>query len=75
MVQTGHSSSLLPSMSTSDSPGQQGYDAGGHILNWKDHIGSSENINPYVAVSSHNHQEKKGKALEIILPVGARAGD
>ncbi|XP_013927322.1 PREDICTED: semaphorin-6A isoform X3 [Thamnophis sirtalis] len=60
----GHSSSLLP---TSDSPAQQGYDAGGHILNWKDHIGSSENTNPYVAVSSHNHQEKKGVIRESYL--------
>lgn len=75
MLQTGHSSSLLPSTTTSDSPAQQGYDARGRMLDWKDPVGSSENINPYVAVSSHNHQDKKGKALEIILPVVGSEGE
>lgn len=62
---TGHSSSLVPSTTTSDSRARQGYDARGRMLNWKDPLGSSENTDPYVAVSSHNHQDKKGKALEM----------
>ncbi|KAF7250239.1 Semaphorin-6A [Varanus komodoensis] len=70
----GHSS-LLPTTTTSGSPAQQGYDAREHILDWKDPVDSSENTNPYVAVSSHNHQDKKGKALEIILPVVVREGE
>lgn len=69
---TGHSSFLVPSTTTSDSPAQEGFDARGRMLDWKDPVGSSENTNPYVAVSSHNHQDKKGKALEIILPVVGR---
>lgn len=69
---TGHSSFLVPSTTTSDSPAQQGFGARGRMLDWKDPVGSSENTNSYVAVSSHNHQDKKGKALEIILPVVGR---
>ncbi|NWS42168.1 SEM6A protein, partial [Probosciger aterrimus] len=56
----GHSSSLVPSTTTSDSRARQGYDARGRMLDWKDPLGSSENTDPYVAVSSHNHQDKKG---------------
>ncbi|XP_053264676.1 semaphorin-6A isoform X4 [Podarcis raffonei] len=63
----GHSSSLVPSTTTSDSPAQQGYDARGRMLDWKDPVGSSENTNPYVAVSSHNHQDKKGVIRESYL--------
>ncbi|XP_048358808.1 semaphorin-6A isoform X2 [Sphaerodactylus townsendi] len=63
----GHSSSLLPSTTTSDSPAQQSYDAWGRMLDWKDPVGSSENTNPYVAVSSHNHQDKKGVIRESYL--------
>uniref|UniRef100_A0A8D0B641 Semaphorin 6A n=1 Tax=Salvator merianae TaxID=96440 RepID=A0A8D0B641_SALMN len=63
----GHTSSLVPSTTTSDSPAQQGYDARGRLLDWKDPVGSSENTNPYVAVSSHNHQDKKGVIRESYL--------
>ncbi|XP_074984718.1 semaphorin-6A isoform X5 [Caretta caretta] len=56
----GHSSSLVPSTTTSDSPAQEGYDTRGRMLDWKDPVGSSENTDPYAAVSSHNHQDKKG---------------
>ncbi|KAH0628148.1 hypothetical protein JD844_008934 [Phrynosoma platyrhinos] len=70
----GHTSSFFPSTTTSYSPAQQGYDARGRMLDWKDPVGSSENTNPYVAVSSHNHQDKKGKALDVILPVVMREG-
>uniref|UniRef100_A0A8D0LA73 Semaphorin-6A n=1 Tax=Sphenodon punctatus TaxID=8508 RepID=A0A8D0LA73_SPHPU len=63
----GHSSSLVPSTTTSDSPAQEGYDTRGHLLDWKDPVGSSENTNPYVAVSSHNHQDKKGVIRESYL--------
>lgn len=62
---TGHSSSLVPSTTSSDSWARQGYDARGRMLDWKDPLGSSENTDPYVAVSSHNHQDKKGKVLEM----------
>ncbi|XP_009867041.1 PREDICTED: semaphorin-6A [Apaloderma vittatum] len=63
----GHSSSLVPSTTTSDSRARQGYDARGRMLNWKDPLGSSENTDPYVAVSSHNHQDKKGVIRESYL--------
>ncbi|XP_019372544.1 PREDICTED: semaphorin-6A isoform X2 [Gavialis gangeticus] len=60
----GHSSSLLPSTTTSDSPAQEGYDT--RMLDWKDPVGSSENTD-HVAVSSHNHQDKKGVIRESYL--------
>ncbi|XP_041315031.1 semaphorin-6A isoform X5 [Pyrgilauda ruficollis] len=63
----GHSSSLVPSTTTSDSRARQGYDARGRMLDWKDPLGSSENTDPYVAVSSHNHQDKKGVIRESYL--------
>ncbi|XP_009471516.1 PREDICTED: semaphorin-6A [Nipponia nippon] len=63
----GHSSSLVPSTTTSDSRAQQGYDTRGRMLDWKDPLGSSENTDPYVAVSSHNHQDKKGVIRESYL--------
>ncbi|XP_063996881.1 semaphorin-6A isoform X3 [Pogoniulus pusillus] len=63
----GHSSSLVPSTTTSDSGARQGYDARGRMLDWKDPLGSSENTDPYVAVSSHNHQDKKGVIRESYL--------
>ncbi|NXO75512.1 SEM6A protein, partial [Sitta europaea] len=63
----GHSSSLVPSTTTSDSRARQGYDARGRMLDWKDALGSSENTDPYVAVSSHNHQDKKGVIRESYL--------
>ncbi|XP_067425214.1 semaphorin-6A isoform X2 [Emydura macquarii macquarii] len=63
----GHSSSLVPSTTTSDSPAQEGYDTRGRMLDWKDPVGSSENTDPYAAVSSHNHQDKKGVIRESYL--------
>ncbi|KAM6230834.1 semaphorin-6A isoform 1-T1 [Porphyrio hochstetteri] len=63
----GHSSSLVPSTTTFDSRARQGYDARGRMLDWKDPLGSSENTDPYVAVSSHNHQDKKGVIRESYL--------
>uniref|UniRef100_A0A8C9MRB1 Semaphorin 6A n=1 Tax=Serinus canaria TaxID=9135 RepID=A0A8C9MRB1_SERCA len=62
-----HSSSLVPSTTTPDSRARQGYDARGRMLDWKDPFGSSENTDPYVAVSSHNHQDKKGVIRESYL--------
>uniref|UniRef100_A0A8C3GKF5 Semaphorin 6A n=1 Tax=Cairina moschata TaxID=8855 RepID=A0A8C3GKF5_CAIMO len=63
----GHSSSLVPSTTSSNSRARQGYDARGRMLDWKDPLGSSENTDPYVAVSSHNHQDKKGVIRESYL--------
>uniref|UniRef100_A0A8C3CAN1 Semaphorin 6A n=1 Tax=Cairina moschata TaxID=8855 RepID=A0A8C3CAN1_CAIMO len=64
---TRHSSSLVPSTTSSNSRARQGYDARGRMLDWKDPLGSSENTDPYVAVSSHNHQDKKGVIRESYL--------
>lgn len=43
------------------------------MLDWKDPVGSSENTD-HVAVSSHNHQDKKGKALEMTSYDGKGGG-
>uniref|UniRef100_A0A8C3C6K8 Semaphorin 6A n=1 Tax=Cairina moschata TaxID=8855 RepID=A0A8C3C6K8_CAIMO len=59
--------SLVPSTTSSNSRARQGYDARGRMLDWKDPLGSSENTDPYVAVSSHNHQDKKGVIRESYL--------
>ncbi|XP_074851084.1 semaphorin-6A isoform X1 [Carettochelys insculpta] len=63
----GHASSLVPSTATPDSPAQESYDTSGRMLDWKDPVGSSENTDPYAAVSSHNHQDKKGVIRESYL--------
>ncbi|XP_074851086.1 semaphorin-6A isoform X3 [Carettochelys insculpta] len=62
-----HASSLVPSTATPDSPAQESYDTSGRMLDWKDPVGSSENTDPYAAVSSHNHQDKKGVIRESYL--------
>ena len=61
VMKTGHSSSLLPSTTTSDSAAQEGYESRGGMMDWKESLDSTDSLG---AVSSHNHQDKKGKALE-----------
>lgn len=71
VMKTGHSSSLLPSTTTSNSAAQEGYESRGGMLDWKDSPDSTDSLG---AVSSHNHQDKKGKALEVPLPLGGEGG-
>ncbi|XP_004706622.1 semaphorin-6A isoform X1 [Echinops telfairi] len=63
----GHSSSLLPSTTTSDSTAQEGYDSRGGMLDWTDLLESPDSSDPLGAVSSHNHQDKKGVIRESYL--------
>ncbi|KAM6150196.1 semaphorin-6A isoform 2-T2 [Erethizon dorsatum] len=63
----GHASSLLPSTTTSDSAAQEGYESRGEMLDWKDLLDSPVNTDPLGAVSSHNHQDKKGVIRESYL--------
>lgn len=70
VMKTGHSSSLLPSTTTSDSASREGYESRGGILDWNDLLEAPGSTDPLGAVSSHNHQDKKGKALEVPLPLG-----
>lgn len=75
VMKTGHSSSLLPSTTTSDSAAQEGYESRGGMMDWKESLDSTDSLG---AVSSHNHQDKKGKALEALLPLrgeGGRSGE
>ena len=75
VMKTGHSSSLLPSTTTSDSAAQEGYESRGGMMDWKESPDSTDSLG---AVSSHNHQDKKGKALEAPLPLwgeGGRSGE
>ncbi|XP_059999439.1 semaphorin-6A isoform X2 [Lagenorhynchus albirostris] len=60
----GHSSSLLPSTTTSNSAAQEGYESRGGMLDWKDSPDSTDSLG---AVSSHNHQDKKGVIRESYL--------
>ncbi|XP_029426937.1 semaphorin-6A isoform X2 [Rhinatrema bivittatum] len=46
---------------------REGYDSRGRMLEWKDSPDSSENTDPHVAISSHNHQDKKGVIRESYL--------
>ena len=71
VMKTGHSSSLLPSTTTSDSVAQEGYESRGGMMDWKESHDSTDSLG---AVSSHNHQDKKGKALEMPLPLGGEGG-
>lgn len=75
VMKTGHSSSLLPSTTTSDSTAREGYESRGGMLDWKDLLHSPGSTDPMGAVSSHNHQDKKGKALELPLPLGGEGGN
>lgn len=45
------------------------------MLDWKDLLHSPGSTDPMGAVSSHNHQDKKGKALELPLPLGGEGGN
>ncbi|XP_004467323.2 semaphorin-6A isoform X3 [Dasypus novemcinctus] len=63
----GHSSSLLPSTTTSDSTAQEGFESRGGILDWKDLLDSPDSSDSLGAVSSHNHQDKKGVIRESYL--------
>lgn len=71
VMKTGHSSSLLPSTTTSDSASQEGYESRGGMLDWNNLLEAPGSTDPLGAVSSHNHQDKKGKALEVPLPRGS----
>uniref|UniRef100_A0A2K6ACU0 Semaphorin-6A n=1 Tax=Mandrillus leucophaeus TaxID=9568 RepID=A0A2K6ACU0_MANLE len=62
-----HSSSLLPSTTTSDSTAQEGYESRGGMLDWKHLLDSPDSTDPLGAVSSHNHQDKKGVIRESYL--------
>ncbi|XP_069348021.1 semaphorin-6A isoform X1 [Eulemur rufifrons] len=63
----GHSSSLLPSTTASDSAAQEGYESRGGMLDWKHLLDSPDSTDPLGAVSSHNHQDKKGVIRESYL--------
>uniref|UniRef100_A0A2K6UH79 Semaphorin-6A n=1 Tax=Saimiri boliviensis boliviensis TaxID=39432 RepID=A0A2K6UH79_SAIBB len=62
-----HSSSLLPSTTTSDSTAQEGYESREGMLDWKHLLDSPDSTDPLGAVSSHNHQDKKGVIRESYL--------
>ncbi|XP_016043110.2 semaphorin-6A isoform X2 [Erinaceus europaeus] len=63
----GHSSSLLPSTTTSDSAAREGFESRGGMLDWDDLIHAPDNTDSLGAVSSHNHQDKKGVIRESYL--------
>jgi hypothetical protein len=44
------------------------------MLDWNDLLEAPGSTDPLGAVSSHNHQDKKGKALEVPLPLGRGEG-
>ncbi|XP_018099789.1 semaphorin-6A isoform X5 [Xenopus laevis] len=48
---------------TSNSRVHEGYDRGS-MLDWKDLYDSSENTDPHIADSFHNHQDKKGDSTK-----------
>lgn len=73
-MKTGHASSLYPSTTTSDSASRDGYESRGGMLDWNDLLEAPGSTDPLGAVSSHNHQDKKGKALEVPLPLGRGEG-
>ncbi|XP_076411349.1 semaphorin-6A isoform X6 [Peromyscus maniculatus bairdii] len=63
----GHSSSLLPSTTTSDSASQEGYESRGGMLDWNNLLEAPGSTDPLGAVSSHNHQDKKDIYLNPTL--------
>uniref|UniRef100_A0A8C2MT88 Semaphorin-6A n=1 Tax=Cricetulus griseus TaxID=10029 RepID=A0A8C2MT88_CRIGR len=67
VMKTGHSSSLLPSTSTSDSESREGFESRGGMLDWNDLLEAPDSTDPLGAVSSHNHQDKKGVIRESYL--------
>ena len=71
VMKTGHSSSLLPSTTTSDAAAQEGYESRGGMMDWKESPDSTDSLG---AVSSHNHQDKKGKDLEAPLHLRGEGG-
>ncbi|KAM4819628.1 semaphorin-6A [Thomomys bottae] len=56
----GRSSSLWPSTTSSDSTAGEGFASRGGLLDWKDLLESPGSSDPLGAVSSRNHQDKKG---------------
>uniref|UniRef100_A0A8W4FL03 Semaphorin 6A n=1 Tax=Sus scrofa TaxID=9823 RepID=A0A8W4FL03_PIG len=66
-MKTGHSSSLLPSTTTSDSAAQEGSESRRGMLDWNDLLHSPDSTDSLGAVSSHNHQDKKGVIRESYL--------
>ncbi|KAF6127078.1 semaphorin 6A [Phyllostomus discolor] len=67
VMKTGHSSSLLPSTTTSDSAAREGYESRGGMLDWKNLLHSPDSTDSLGAVSSHNHQDEKGVIRESYL--------
>ncbi|EDL09954.1 sema domain, transmembrane domain (TM), and cytoplasmic domain, (semaphorin) 6A, isoform CRA_a [Mus musculus] len=63
----GHASSLYPSTTTSDSASRDGYESRGGMLDWNDLLEAPGSTDPLGAVSSHNHQDKKGVIRESYL--------
>ncbi|XP_045693920.1 semaphorin-6A isoform X1 [Phyllostomus hastatus] len=63
----GHSSSLLPSTTTSDSAAREGYESREGMLDWKNLLHSPDSTDSLGAVSSHNHQDEKGVIRESYL--------
>lgn len=63
----GHASSLYPSTTTSDSASRDGYETRGGMLDWNDLLEAPGSTDPLGAVSSHNHQDKKGVIRESYL--------
>ncbi|GAB1301710.1 Semaphorin-6A [Apodemus speciosus] len=63
----GHASSLYPSTTTSDSASRDGYESRGGMLDWNDLLEAPDSTDPLGAVSSHNHQDKKGVIRESYL--------
>nr|AAG29494.1 axon guidance signal SEMA6A1 [Mus musculus] len=63
----GHASSLYPNTTTSDSASRDGYESRGGMLDWNDLLEAPGSTDPLGAVSSHNHQDKKGVIRESYL--------
>ncbi|XP_027631466.1 semaphorin-6A isoform X1 [Tupaia chinensis] len=63
----GHSRSLLPSTTASASAAREGDESRGGMPDWKDLLASPDSTDPLGAVSSHNHQDKKGLIRESYL--------
>lgn len=63
----GRASSLYPSTTTSDSASRDGHESQGGMLDWNDLLKAPGNTDPLGAVSSHNHQDKKGVIRESYL--------
>ncbi|XP_048190337.1 semaphorin-6A isoform X2 [Perognathus longimembris pacificus] len=63
----GRTSPLWPSTTSSDSATREGFESRGGMLDWKDLLESPGSSDPLGAVSSRNHQDKKGVIRESYL--------